>query len=218
MRQRILCLFAKAPRPGAVKTRLSPPLTAAQAADLYAAMLLDVVDVSARLEGMELALWHDPPQARDWFAQHVPSRFRLLPQRGQGLGERMAALFETHAAEGFDRIVLRGTDSPTLPPERIHEAFDALEDVNVVTCPDLDGGYNLIGLRAAHSQLFELEMSTESVLSQTREQARRAGLSWSELPPHHDVDVAEDLDRLRGEKAERIAPRTYAWLQRQRHS
>ena len=94
-----------------------------------------------------------------------------------------------HAAEGFDRIVLRGTDSPTLPLARIDEAFDALEHAELVLCPDRDGGYNLIGLRGACDGLFALELSHAGVLSQTLVDARALGLRAELLPAHHDVDT-----------------------------
>ena len=118
MSRRLLALFAKAPVPGEVKTRLVPPLSPAQAAALYEAMLLDVLEQHAGEPDCELALWYAPADAADWFAARAPARCRLLPQVGAGLAERMAATFRQHRAEGFDRIVLRGTDSPTLPAAR----------------------------------------------------------------------------------------------------
>ncbi len=210
----MLAIFAREPRPGAVKTRLCPPLEPEQAAALYSAMLHDVIDQAARRRDAALALWFDPPQARDFFTARVAPRFELRAQQGPDLGARMADAFRVHAAQGFDRMLLRGSDSPTLPRERVDAAFEALDRHDAVVCPDLDGGYNLIGLRAPADRLFAIEMSTETVLEQTRDRAARAGLDLHELPPHHDVDDGGDLERLRQQPDEVEAPRTYEWLRR----
>ena len=98
--------------------------------------------------------------------------------------------------------------------EGIESAFAALERADLALCPDRDGGYNLIALRAPCDALFALEMSTESVLEQTRKQAERLGLRCELLPPHHDVDLIEDLERIRSEVSVELTPRTFAWLQR----
>jgi rSAM/selenodomain-associated transferase 1 len=189
--RRLLALFAKAPQPGQVKTRLVPPLTPEQAAELYEAMLLDILDQHLGAE-MERALWYTPAEERGWFERAVPAGYRLLPQRGPDLAARMAELFRFHAAEGFDRIVLRGTDSPTLPVARVDQAFGELESSDLVLCPDRDGGYNLIGLRGACDPLFHLEMSTAGVLDQTLVRAAELGLRVWRLDPHYDVDTGDD--------------------------
>jgi hypothetical protein len=206
--RRVLALFAKAPVPGAVKTRLAPELTAEGAAAFYEAMLLDVLDQYADARDCELALWFTPDESRDWFEKHSPQRFRLLQQRGADLAERMRALFQFHASEGFERIVLRGTDSPTLPASRVAQAFAALEHAPLVLCPDLDGGYNLIGQSAPHDALFDLELSRASVLAATLSRARELGLRAELLPAHHDVDTWQDLVRLGAELDPARTPRT----------
>jgi len=206
----VLALFAKAPVPGDVKTRLAPPLSPAQAAALYEAMLLDVLDQHAGEADCELALWYAPDSAADWFAARAPAGCRLRAQVGSGLAERMAAAFRGHCAEGFDRIVLRGTDSPTLPAARVREAFAALERFPLALCPDRDGGYNLIGLREPHDALFALEFSRASVLGATLARARELGLACELLPAHHDVDTWDDLVRLGPELDPRLTPRTRA--------
>lgn len=214
MSRRILALFAKAPAPGRVKTRLCPPLTPVQAAELYEAMLLDVLDQHApRRES--LVVWFTPTEERAWFERVVPSGYRLQAQTGPDLGSRMSAVFRLHFREGFDHVVLRGTDSPTLPESRIDEAFAALADADVVLCPDLDGGYNLVGVRRVAADrcaaLFDVTMSTTGVLDATCAHARDQGLSTRLLVAHHDVDVAADLQRLRDDVDERT-PRTRRWL------
>jgi rSAM/selenodomain-associated transferase 1 len=208
----VLALFAKQPLPGFVKTRLCPPLEPAQAAQLYTAMLLDILEQHAAEPGVERVLWYTPAEGRPWFERNCPAGYQLRVQRGAALAERMRELFRAHAAEGHRRIVLRGTDSPTLPPQRVTEAFAALARVDLVLCPDRDGGYNLIGLREPQDALFELQMSTGSVLEGTLARAREKGLRVQLLEPHHDVDTAADLALLESEMMGARAPRTAAWL------
>jgi rSAM/selenodomain-associated transferase 1 len=206
--RRVLALFAKAPVPGAVKTRLAPELGAERAAAFYEAMLLDVLDQHARAPDCELVLWFTPDESADWFAKHAPPSYRRIAQRGDTLAARMRELFRFHAREGAERIVLRGTDSPTLPASRIAHAFTALEFAPLVLCPDRDGGYNLIGQSAPHDELFELELSHASVLSATLARARACGLQVELLPAHHDVDTWADLARLGPELDPALTPRT----------
>jgi rSAM/selenodomain-associated transferase 1 len=216
--RRVLALFAKAPVPGSVKTRLVPPLSPRQAASLYEAMLLDILDQHVGTCDASCALWYTPPDSVDWFRKRAPQAYALRPQVGDTLGERMAHLFRAHAGEGFDRIVLRGTDSPTLPRERVAQAFGALESHDAVICPDLDGGYNLIGLGAPQDALFALEMSTSTVLEATLDRARTAGLRVHLLPSHFDVDTADDLERLAHDVSPALVPRTARWLAAERDS
>jgi hypothetical protein len=208
MSRRILALFAKAPVPGQVKTRLATTISLESAAALYEAMLLDILDQHETERDCARALWFAPADAREWFERVAPAGYRLLSQTGSSLAERMAALFRFHGDEGFDRIVLRGTDSPTLPLERIDDAFRALERAELALCPDRDGGYNLIGLRGACDGLFALELSHAGVLSQTLANARALGLRAELLPAHHDVDTHADLLRLLPELDPSLTPRT----------
>lgn len=220
--RRVLALFAKAPIPGQVKTRLVPRLSPEQAAELYEAMLLDILDQHARSAEADLALWYAPAESSGWFRARAPAPYRLLPQAGPDLARRMAHLFRFHASEGYERIVLRGTDSPTLPPARVLEAFAALERADLVLCPDRDGGYNLIGLRGPADALFDLELSQASVLEQTLSRARAAQLRFELLEPHYDVDVPADVLRLRrdvlSDVSKRNTPRTSRWLRGLRDS
>lgn len=212
MSPRLLALFAREPVPGRVKTRLTPPFTAEDAAELYTAMLLDIASQHAGEAGdWDRALWYTPPEAESWFRAALPPGYTLEPQRGADLGARMNALFNHSAQQGYTRVVLRGTDSPTLPPERVPQAFERLETHDAVFCPDLDGGYNLVGLRKPEPALFEIELGVGTVLEQTLSRASSMRLSVALLPEHHDVDTAEDVERLRSEALD-TAPRTANWL------
>jgi rSAM/selenodomain-associated transferase 1 len=214
-------VFAKAPVPGAVKTRMCPPLLPAQAAELASAMLADVLEataaMAARLHLRPLLAVH-PPDRRGALARDVPTPFGVISQRGSNLAARMAWAVREAAATGAPRVLLRGSDSPTLDLASLAAALDALDAADVVLRPDLDGGYNLVGLRRAEPRLFDHPMSTPRVLEDTCARASELSLSVALLPPGFDVDTARDLALLARDRA-RAAPlcaRTLAFLDRNR--
>lgn len=213
-----LVVFARQPVPGRVKTRLCPPFSAEQAAALYRAMLADVLEASAGFAsrlGLELLLAVTPGSACAELARMAPASYQVVPQRGASLAERMTWAVSEQAAAGHDRILLRGSDSPVLDGESVAQAFTALEEVELVLCPDRDGGYNLVGLRAPAPGLFDHPMSTERVLDDTLACAARLGLRTRVQPARFDVDRAEDLALLaaaRAAGAGALCPRTLAYL------
>ena len=215
-------VFAKEPTPGRVKTRLCPPLSPEQAAELYACMLDDVLEATAEASkrlGYEAVLAIDPPDARSLLARQVPLGFRVVAQRGGGLGERMEHAAACAAAGGSERVVLRGSDSPALRVEDLVAAAAALNEADLVAAPDPDGGYSLLGLGRPSAGLFDHAMSHSGVLEQTLAAARTRGLRTHLLAPGFDLDIAADLSRLARER-ERPGPeacrRTLAWLDRNR--
>jgi 2-phospho-L-lactate guanylyltransferase (CobY/MobA/RfbA family) len=183
-------------------------------------MLGDVLEASAAacLE-LGLAAWLavHPPEACPELARLAPPPFRAVAQRGSDLAARMEHALRQAAAAGFRRILLRGSDSPELAPEVLGDGLRALDDTELVIRPGLDGGYDLIGLRAPVPGLFQVEMGTRGVLAQTLARAARAGLSPRLLEPGGDLDTAEDLLRLlRSARGGRqgLARRSLAWLER----
>ena len=198
-----LAIFAKAPIAGQVKTRLCPPLTHTQAAELFRCFLLDTVERMCSLETVQVFLAIMPadsePLFRQLFRQTVPFPVRYLPQRGDSLGEREINMLADMLDAGFSRVVIIGSDIPTLPVAHIHEAFTRLEDpaCDAVFGPSTDGGYYLVGACAVHRRLFEnIAWSTPQVLEQTLEQARLHQLAVELVPSWYDVDTVEDLQRL----------------------
>ncbi|MDJ0786828.1 MAG: TIGR04282 family arsenosugar biosynthesis glycosyltransferase [Myxococcota bacterium] len=211
-----LVVFAKEPVPGQVKTRLSPPLTPEQAAALYAEMLADVLDTSARwarAHSLSPFLSLHPGEAAGRVPH--PETFRIEPQVGVGLAERMENAAAARFAEGYGPVLLRGSDSPALGEATLEAALHALTRHDVVLCPDRDGGYNLVGLSRPTPGLFDHPMSTGSVLADTIANARRAGRTHQVLEPGFDIDTIEDLERLKKAREQDAAgecPRTLAWL------
>jgi len=194
-----LVVFAKAPRPGTVKTRLCPPLRPEQAAELYACMLDDVLETSAaacRELHLAALLAVHPPDAVAELAARAPG-FHVLAQRGADLGERMEAAAAEAAGRLPGAVLLRGSDSPALSLEAIRAALAALASADLVVAPGADGGYDLIALAAPAPGLFRHPMSTSSVLDDTLAAARARGLGCQVLPfQTFDLDTPPDLARL----------------------
>ncbi len=191
-----LVVFAKVPVPGAVKTRLTSLLTPAEAADLYAAFLRDSLDAYRALPAA-VRLYLDAP------AEAVPPDLvgegvSLHRQQGDGLGARMLKAFVETFVAGFERIVIIGTDHPTLPLAFIGRAFEELtEPLSVVLGPSDDGGYYLLGMNDLHPDLFEgMTYSHGAVFEQTLRRANALAAHVSILPPWYDVDTPDTLRRL----------------------
>ena len=210
-----LIVFAKAPRPGLVKTRMSPPLSPEQAATLYGAMLDDVLEASARFAAefdLEPVLAFHPPDAVSELVGRVPPSFRLQVQKGLGLAERMANAFAEAEAAGAKLALLRGSDSPALSAAHVEAAtlqLDAGEDV--VFTPDAGGGYAMVGQRSADTRIFEVAMSTRDMLERTVELGHRLGLRIGRTEPTFDLDEVTDLSILDGlsrEESSDLCPRT----------
>lgn len=194
----MLGIFAKAPVPGRVKTRLAAAVGPERAARWYARAVGTVFRrTRAAWPDVERVLFYDPPDAEATFAHmpDVPAHRRA--QRGPDLGARMAAALEYCLAAGAERPVLIGTDAPTMPMARLGDAWTALGSHDVVLGPTADGGYYLIGLRHLEPALFaDIAWSTDRVLTATLARAAKLGCSVAQLEPWFDVDTADDLVRL----------------------
>ncbi|PYN89567.1 MAG: glycosyltransferase [Candidatus Rokuibacteriota bacterium] len=193
-----VAIMAKAPRPGEVKTRLCPPLLAAEAAALYRCFLLDKIAAVRALLGAQPVLAYTPDEAQAEFAVLAPD-FTLVPQRGPDLGARLHATLAGLLAAGHPGAIAVDSDTPTLPREFLQQAIDCLAQpgTDVVLGPTEDGGYYLIGVRAAHRALFDaVPWSTSAVLEITLRRASAAGLHAVCMPAWFDVDTPDDLRRL----------------------
>lgn len=218
-----MVVMAKHPVPGEVKTRMCPPLSLDEAAELYAAMLDDVLEATAsaaRSVGAGLWLAGHPPEALGALGRRCPEGTRLLAQRGPDLGARMEAAVADVAGAGFGNILLRGSDSPALAPDALVAGLEALAGCDLSVGPDADGGYAWIALRRPLPGLFQHPMSTASALRDTLSGASAAGLRCRRLPPSFDLDTASDLALLRSARGRGEAgacPRTLALLDARDH-
>ncbi len=193
-----LIIFAKAPIPGQVKTRLCPPLTPDEAASLHGSVVLDMLERSRGLSSMDrfVACFPSPDHV---FFKILEERHgvRLIAQTGEDLGARMASALADIFAQGYRRALVIGTDLPTLPGSLFGEALALLDTHDLVLGPAQDGGYYLIGLRKPAPELFTgIPWSTDRVLALTQTKASAAGLKTALLQVRRDIDTVEDLTAL----------------------
>jgi uncharacterized protein len=197
-----LGIMTKAPRAGAVKTRLVPPLDHDEAARLSVCFLRDTAENIARVtfeEPAEGIAVYTPVGSERAFDGLLCEGFKLVVQRGEAFGERLFHAAEDLLSLGYQSLCLIDSDSPTLPRACLAEAVRALAAPGdrIVLGPSDDGGYYLIGLKQAHKRVFEqINLSTSQVLDQTIERADEIGLEVALLPAWYDVDDGLTLGRL----------------------
>ena len=210
-----LVIFAKAPIPGQVKTRLTPALTEDEAATLHGSFVLDTLERTKAAVGkfklpVDRFLACAPSSSHVFFrimeARHGVT---LLDQQGDELGTRMQHAFDHLFRQGYKRICLVGTDVPSLPLTHYRDAVESLTRHDVVIGPAIDGGYYLLGLTRLHPDLFvNIPWSTDGVMSLTQQKAVAAGLTICLLPPWSDVDTIDNLEALIHESAaDKIRPK-----------
>jgi len=211
-------VMARAPVPGRCKTRLASALGDERAARLYRAMLLDTLDAIDRSLGRDARLVVLAAPEDDGVAglrALAPAAWDVVPQRGAGLGERLAHATRDLGATGH-LVALVDSDSPTVDFEGMAGALRrATRPRHVLMGPCDDGGYYLIAMTSPETGIFErIDWSTPRVQPQTRARCAELELTLEELAPGYDVDEAADLARLNDELrgAPALAPRTAAVL------
>ncbi len=214
-----LVIMVKQPTPGQVKTRLCPPLTRDQSAELYRCFLLDKMAQVRRVTAAAPYLAFTPKEAERFFRDLAGQTFSLVPQEGKDLGERLDHLSTRLLTAGHPGVLIIDSDTPNLPDHYLAEAVGRIADgpTDAIFGPAEDGGYYLVALRRPRPALFQdITWSTPVVLEQTLSQAAAAGLRVHLLPPWFDVDTARDLERLADDlgKNDTLARHTLAFLQR----
>ena len=216
---RVLVIMAKAPRPGAVKTRLAPSLSPEAVTAFYCCLLDDTLELARSLGDVEVAVMCPDSDvnelARLAGTQLTNNDASVVAQKGKGLAAGLTSVF-AHFVEGhWRRIIAFNSDSPHLPRSVLEDAFETLAAYDVVVGPTHDGGYYLVGAKASHPTLFARDgMGTSSALERLLSRARALELSVGFADPFYDIDVADDLTRLAEELrlAPARAPRTAVWL------
>lgn len=192
-------IFAKAPVPGQVKTRLASVIGAQPAAALYRQLLNHCIGCVQSAKLGEAVLFVAPALAADALLKELAQThgLPLLPQQGDDIGARMAHALRWSLADATPTLLI-GSDCGALTPDYLRAAAAALGAPNdVVLGPAEDGGYFLVGARTQCPDLFSgIEWSTPRVLEQTRRRLRQTGLRWHELAATWDVDEPRDLARL----------------------
>lgn len=198
--QRAIIVFAKQPVAGTVKTRLAATIGNENAAEFYRCALADTLELVASVENATAYLAFAPPDdAAKLFFTNLAPHFKLLPQTGETLGDKIYNALQTAIENGAEQTLIIGSDSPDLPRAHLAAAFAALDDdeTDVVLGRADDGGYYLIGMRRARRILFErIEWSSEKVAAQTIERANESKLNLIEIEPWYDLDVDADLFKL----------------------
>src|SRR6266851_5922661 len=207
-----LAVMAKAPRSGKVKTRLAPPLTLDQSAAVNICFLRDTTENIAAVATSGAAagiISYTPIGDEALFDTLLPAGFALIPQRGDGFGERLLATAQDLLACGYGSVCLIDSDSPTVPAAAFEQAVAELAKPGgrIILGPAHDGGYYLIGLKRAHPELFaNITWSTSTVFAETIAAAQAANLEALILPLWYDVDDAETLDILTDELLHHTPP------------
>src|SRR2546429_7627723 len=214
---RVLVIMAKAPRPGAVKTRLAPSLSPEAVTSFYRCLLEDTLALARSLGDVEVAIMCPDSDVNE-LAQLAGSKANVVAQKGEGLAAGLTSVF-AHFAEGHQRRTIAfNSDSPHLPRSVLEDAFETLAAHDVVVGPTHDGGYYLVGAKAFHPTLFAHDgMGNSSALERLLSRAPDLKLSVGFADPFYDIDIADNLPRLAAEL--RLpppkAPRTPDYVNRQ---
>lgn len=198
-----VAIVCKTPQAGQSKTRLSPPLTADQCAQLSAAFIRDAAQSMNEVAAASSYAIYTPVGSERDLVPLLPDGFRTMPQADGDLGTRLIRMIRDLFIAGHRGVVLVNADSPTLPHSILRDAIAMTGHTdNAVIAPAHDGGYTLIGLTQPHDALFtDIDWSTSAVYEQTRAQALQLKLPVVELPLWYDVDNAEYLAVLERELA-----------------
>ena len=210
-------VMMKTPRNGFSKTRLSPPLSSEEAASISRCFLKDIgaaIEALSREDPFVVGVAiYTPVGTEAILGELLPSEFKMIAQREGGFGTRLSGAIEDLFSVGFSAICLIGSDSPTLPFHCLQDSATLLKEAKdrMVIGPCWDGGYYLLGLRRAHTRLFEnITWSTDRVYGETVERSREINLPAITLPAWYDVDDQLSLNRLLSElfpeRAKEVVP------------
>ncbi len=201
-----VAVFAKAPVPGAVKTRLIPVLGAEGAAELHEAMVRYALTVATHAMLGPVELWCMPDTSHPFLGKCARDfRVSLHRQEGPDLGARMALAFARAQADG-DRMVLIGSDCPALKSADLEDAARALLTHDAVLTPAEDGGYVMVALAGAAPIFHDMVWGGADVMEQTRARLESADLRWVEMETLWDVDRPEDYQRLQAMRLRESSP------------
>lgn len=213
MKSRSILIFAKEPRPGFVKTRMSPPWSPLQAAELSLCFIRDTLLAASRVQDASPYLFVDPPEAVSFFRDIAPAGFVLIPQQGDGFTERCAHSVKEAFRRGHTEIVQIGTDTPQIRAEQIEAAFGLLGEYDMGFGPTEDGGYYLLSLSQPAIGIYQgVVMGRDTVGKEMLANARRLGLRIRILAEWVDADTHADLMSLQGDPDVMLGEHTRAFL------
>lgn len=195
----VLIIFIKYPKAGFVKTRLAQSIGKVNAARLYQVFVKAVVR-RTESKSFQRMIFYSPAgrekKIRNWLGRNII----LYPQQGRTLGERLSQAFKFAFKNCAQRVIVIGSDSPTLDTRIILDAFRKLKDAECVIGPALDGGYYLIGLSSFYDGIFKgIRWGTKRVFNQTMNKLRQLKINYALLAESFDVDSYSDIILLKKE-------------------
>ncbi len=193
--KKLLLIFIKNPEPGKVKTRLAKTVGNIKAHQIYLDLLSHTISVAKKVDSVR-QVWYSSFIDRD--DEIAGSSFQKFVQKGGDLGERMKYAFAQGFKDGYEKVVIIGSDCPVITARIIEDAYLKLNECDVVLGPSEDGGYYLLGMRQLIPGLFSnIDWSSEQVLQQTMVAIQQKKLTWHQLPVLNDIDTEEDLIKSR---------------------
>lgn len=191
---RLLIVFVKNPEMGRVKTRLAADIGDTEALHIY-----QKLTAHTRCEASEVKA-----DRQVWYSEFIDEKdqwnsslFAKRLQPDGNLGKKMKCAFASGFNSGYGKVVLIGSDCPTILTRHIEEAFEKLESHDTVLGPSSDGGYYLIGLKKLKTSLFkDKPWSSSELYEQTLNELRDSGLSYCKLEELNDIDTADDLESV----------------------
>ncbi len=188
-------LFARDPILGQVKTRLSPSLDDETILKLYTCFVEDSLEKIRQVDNAKCFVGISPDNHSGFFEGIKSLGMNLFTQQGKDLGDKMRQAFVDRFAEGYKKVVIIGSDSPSLPVSYINKALASEKDL--VLGPSTDGGYYLIAMSGKVSEVFSgVAWGTKHVLDETLKKLKGARASLELLPIWYDVDSPDDLKFL----------------------
>jgi len=201
-----LVVFVKAPVPGKVKTRLSPPLKPEESAQLYTAFLKDSYSQYTQLKDVDLFYFYSGDIAL--LNALLPKQEYWEKQSDGDLGDRIISAFNS-ILRRYKKCVIVGSDHPDLPLSYLKKAFSVLDYVDVSVGPSDDGGYYCIGLKKVYPSLFtQMEWSVNTVFLETQRRISQEDLESFTLPEWYDIDTITDLKRFSKNYIKSVFPNT----------
>jgi len=191
-----IIIFVRNPEKGKVKTRLARGIGDDKALEVYRTLLTITHDLTARIDADRFVFYTDKVEEQDLWET---SLFKKMIQKNGDLGERMSHAFELLLGQGYEKVVIIGSDCPELNPAIMNEAFDSLDRYPACIGPADDGGYYLLGLNGLIPELFkDKNWSTATVFGDTMADLEKTGKKAFILPILSDIDTIEDLLKFKG--------------------
>ena len=192
-------IFAKAPEPGKVKTRLTTQLSPEQAAQIHERLVLHTLNTISLVPGVKAELWCAPTSEHPFF-RYCEENFpiSLREQQGEDLGQRMHQAI-SDALDRSQQCLIIGTDCPQLESKHILNTIEQLKaGKDCVITPAKDGGYVMLGLKKTDAHLFSnISWGADSVLKETLIRLNNLGWDYSKQEALNDIDHPEDLALLK---------------------